>query len=302
MTARLSLTVLGSAAGGGVPQWNCGCAICGLARSGDARVRPRTQSSVAVSVDGERWAILNASPDLRQQIAQTPALHPRRGPRDSPIEAVLVTNGDVDHIAGLLTLREKQRFALYGTGDVLGMVSDNPVFDVLDRAFVERRGVALDRPVELLPGLVAELFAVPGKVPLYLENDDVAIGAETGTTVGARLSGGGATLAYVPGCADVNAGVLAAIENCDALLFDGTVFRDDEMIAAGAGAKTGRRMGHAPIAGPGGSLEALSGLSCRRVYIHVNNTNPILIEGSPERREVEAAGWEVAFDGMVVAP
>ncbi|MBO0664201.1 pyrroloquinoline quinone biosynthesis protein PqqB [Jiella sp. MQZ9-1] len=303
----MRLFVLGSAAGGGYPQWNCLCDVCRLYWAGDGRVNARGQSSIAASADGRNWLLLNASPDLRGQILAAPRLAPAAKAeaddrRATPIGAVLVTNGDVDHIAGLLTLREKQRFPLYGTAGVLAMIADNPVFSVLDPGFVEQRPVTVGTRFEPLPGLEAEIFSVPGKVPLFMETGEVAIGEEGEMTVGVRLSAHGRTAFYIPGCAHVPETLKARLDGADALLFDGTVFVDDEMKRAGVGEKTGRRMGHIPITGEGGSLTAFDGLTIgQKAYIHINNTNPILIAGSPERRAVEAAGWTVTNDGMEIA-
>jgi len=297
---RLTAIVLGAAAGGGYPQWNCNCPICRLAWEGDGRVRHCTQASLAVSADGARWVLLNASPDLRAQLGATPALHPRGGPRGSPIIAVVLTGGEIDQVMGLLTLRERQAFALCGTTETLRHLRDNPIFDVLASDLVERRAVALGVPWELAAGLEAEVFAVPGKVPLYAERGEPKIGQETGANVGVEIRAGGARLAYVPGAAAVPPVLTARLARADVVLFDGTLYTDDEMIRAATGQKTGRRMGHTPIDGPDGSLAALAGLSARRIYVHINNTNPILVAGSPERRRVEAAGWEVATDGMEI--
>ncbi len=264
----------------------------------------RTQSSLAVSVDGRQWLLLNASPDLRAQLAVVPALHPREEPsggglRHSPIASVLITNGDVDHVAGLLNLRESQPFSIYGTRETLDVIGGNRIFDVVSQDLVPRVALDLDVPREILPGLEVELFAVPGKVPLWLEEGDVAVGTESGATVGAVLSGNGRRMVYVPGCAEAHEGVLARLRGADLLLFDGTLFRDDEMIRSGTGGKTGRRMGHMPMSGPGGTLEVLADLPvARKVFIHINNTNPALIAGSPERGQVEEAGWQIASDAM----
>ncbi|MFG1296411.1 MULTISPECIES: pyrroloquinoline quinone biosynthesis protein PqqB [Xanthobacter] len=294
--------VLGSAAGGGVPQWNCRCPVCSLAWAGDPRVAPRTQSSLAVSGDGVHWLLLNASPDLRAQIAATRALHPRLGERHSPISAVVVTNGDVDHIAGLLTLRESQPFTLFGTVETLAMVSGNPVFSVVNEAFVPRNTVVLGEPFSPLPELTLELFAVPGKVPLWQEDERLVIGAETGGTVGVTITSGDKRLVYIPGCAAITDTVRERIAGADLVLFDGTLYRDDEMISAGTGVKTGARMGHLSMSGADGTIALLADVpAARRVFIHINNTNPALIEDSPERQAVEAAGWLVARDGMEFA-
>jgi pyrroloquinoline quinone biosynthesis protein B len=295
--------VLGSAAGGGVPQWNCRCPVCRLAWAGDTRVIARTQSSLAVSVDGRTWAVVNASPDIRQQIAANPALQPQDGLRHSPIRSVVLTNGDVDHVAGLLTLREGQPFTLFGTAAILGSLAENRVFDVVDRDVVERVDVALDRPFELLPGLTATLFAVPGKVPLWLEDKAPMIGAETDTTAGAIFESRGRRIAYVPGCARITDDLRRRVAGADILFFDGTVLEDDDLIRAGVGTKTGWRMGHVAMRGPDGSLAGFDDLDIgQRVYVHLNNTNPVLIDGSAERRDVEAAGWIVAHDGLRLAP
>jgi pyrroloquinoline quinone biosynthesis protein B len=298
---RLTAIVLGAAAGGGYPQWNCRCPICRLAWEGDRRVKFCTQAGVAVSADGDHWVLLNASPDLRSQLNATRALHPREALRHSPIDAVVLTGAEIDQIAGLLNLRERQPFALYGTAECLAAVAANPMFDALAADVVARQAVAPGGPFTPAAGLTAELFTVPGKVPLYLERGEPEVGGETGATVGVEIAAGAARLAYVPGAAAMTPALRARLKRADAVLFDGTLFTDDEMIRSGTGPKTGRRMGHMPIDGADGSLAALDGLSERRIYIHINNTNPIHVAGSPERRKVEAAGWEVAADGMEIA-
>jgi pyrroloquinoline quinone biosynthesis protein B len=297
---RLTAIVLGAAAGGGYPQWNCRCPVCRLAWEGDARVKPSTQASLAVSADGAHWVLLNASPDLRAQLAATPALHPRDGLRHSPISAVVLTGAEIDQIAGLLNLRERQPFALYGTPECLAAVAANPMFDALAADVVARHAVAPGASFQPAPGLTAELFTVPGKVPLYLERGEPEVGGESGATVGIEIAAENARLAFVPGAAAITPALHARLARAGAVLFDGTLFTDDEMIRTGTGAKTGRRMGHMPIAGDGGSLAALAGLDARRIYIHINNTNPIHVAGSPERSKVEADGWEVAADGMEI--
>jgi len=266
-------------------------------------VKPRTQSSLAVSANGDNWLLINASPDLRQQIAATPALHPKMGLRHSPITAVLVTNGDVDHVAGLLSLRESQPFQLFGTAQVLAAISDNTVFDVMAPRFVPRLAVALEETFEPVPGLAATLFPVPGKAPLWLEKGEPSIGEATEATVGAMIEANGRRIAYIPGCALVTDAVRERVGRVDALLFDGTVLADDDLIRAGVGEKTGWRMGHVPMTGDRGSIRALAEAPIgQRIFVHINNTNPILIEDSVERRLVEEAGWIVAHDGMVVNP
>ena len=296
---RLRAIVLGAAAGGGFPQWNCRCPNCQLAWAGDPRVKPRTQASLAVSGDGERWTLINASPDLRSQIAATPVLHPR-ALRDSPIAAVVLTGAEIDQIAGLLDMRERQPFALHGSTQTLETLRANPIFDVLASDCVERRETALDAPFALPCGLTVALFAVPGKVPLYREQDAATLEADAGENVGIEVRSGGRSLLYIPGAAALTGPVEERIRAADVLLFDGTLFTDDEMVRSGTGAKTARRMGHMPITGDGGSLHALANSAARRIYTHINNTNAILIADSPERRTVEAAGWEVAEDGMEI--
>jgi pyrroloquinoline quinone biosynthesis protein B len=304
-SAGLRAIVLGAAAGGGYPQWNCRCSVCALAWDGDPRVKPRTQSSLAISADGRDWVLLNASPDLGAQIRATPALHPRRGEssgRDTPICAVVLTNGDVDHVAGLLTLREKAPLTVFATAETRAAVTANPLFAVLDPALVAWREIVLGEPFAPLPGLAVEAFTVPGKVPLYLEGATVEIGTETGSTIGLSVRCAGARLDYVPGCAAVTPALSARLAGTDALLFDGTVYRDDEMLVEGVGSKTGRRMGHLPVGGSDGSLAALARVPAgRKIFVHINNTNPMLVDGSPERRAVEAAGWTVAEDGTEIA-
>ena len=297
---RLTAIVLGAAAGGGFPQWNCQCPVCRLAWAGDARVKPRTQASIAVSADAEHWILLNASPDLRVQVQATPALRPRGGLRGSPIAAVVLTGAEVDQTAGLLTLREHQSFVLFATGETMATLAANPIFGVLAAGVVKRQRIMPNRPFVLPGGLHAELFAVPGKAALYLEDENPALGTETGVNVGVELVCGTRRLVYVPGAAGVTKAVLERLARADIVLFDATLFVDDEMIITGAGTKTGRRMGHMPLDGEGGTISALGYLKGRRILTHINNTNPILIEGSAERRKVEAAGFEVAEDGMEI--
>jgi pyrroloquinoline quinone biosynthesis protein B len=297
---RLTAIVLGAAAGGGYPQWNCRCSVCQLAWSGDPRVKPRSQASIAVSADAGHWVLLNASPDLRAQVQATSPLQPCAGTRGSPIAAVVLTGAEVDQTAGLLTLRERQNFTVFATSETLTTLATNPIFGVLAADVVRRETVALEQPFALPGGLRGELFAVPGKVALYLEGDNPALNAETGINVGVELVCGGRRLVYVPGAAGVTAAVLDRLDRADVVLFDGTLFTDDEMIASGTGTKTGRRMGHMPLDGADGTIAALGRIKGRRILTHINNTNPILIAGSPQRRRVEATGFEVAEDGMEI--
>ena len=301
-SVRLRTIVVGAAAGGGFPQWNCNCANCEAFWAGEPGLTARSQSSLAVSADGVRWALINASPDLRAQIIATPALQPAHGLRHSPISSVLLTNGDLDHIAGLLTLREKQAFTLFATEEIFEVLAANPVFDALDRDFVRFEPVGLDRSFEIAPGVTATLFATPGKVPLFLEGDGpVQTDQLGGLTVGVALEAAGRRAYHIPGCARMTPALEERLRGAALTFFDGTVFHDDEMIRAGVGQKTGARMGHMAMAGEDGSLKAFATLDvARKIYVHINNTNPVLREGSTERAEVEAAGWEVAYDGMEV--
>lgn len=297
----MRLIVLGAAAGGGFPQWNSACPVGRRAWQGDPAARWRTQCSVAVSADGERWTLLNASPDLRQQILTTPALHPKRGPRHSPIAAVVLTNGDVDHVAGLLNLRESQPFSLYATRAILGVLAQNPIFNVLNPAYVTRRRLVLEEPVQLDGGPEIVAFAVPGKVPLYLEDEALTIGEETEDVIGLELRGEGVRAFVISGCARLTPALAERLRGAALVLFDGTLWVDDEMVRGATGVKTGSRMGHMSVSGPDGSLASFASLGVRRkILIHINNTNPILLDDSPERAAVEAAGWEVAYDGMEI--
>jgi pyrroloquinoline quinone biosynthesis protein B len=306
----MRIRVLGAAAGGGLPQWNCNCTVCARAWNGD--IPAQTQTSLAVSADGEAWFLLNASPDLRAQILATRALQPQRPRRHSPIVGAVLTGADVDFVTGLLTLRESHPLALYATGRVLAALAANRIFEVLNPAYVERRAIALDRPIDLgtrdgkPTGLRIEAFSVPGKVALYLEEKGIEerLGQRTEDTIGLKVSepGTGKTFFYVPACAALDADVVAHIKGAPLLFFDGTLWFDDEMTSTGMGVKTGRRMGHLSVAGPDGTMAALAPLGiARKIFIHINNTNPILCRGTPERAEVEAAGWEVAYDGMAIA-
>ena len=295
------IRTLGAGAGGGLPQWNCGCAICNAVREG--RIDAMTQSSVAVSPDGTEWVLLNASPDLRVQMQASPALHPA-GLRHSPLRAVVITNGDVDHLAGLLTLREKTAFDLYATPATLEVLAANPIFSVLDPGLVRQRAIALEEPFNPLPGLVVTPYAVPGKVPLYMEGADFTDGPQTRQlgeqTIALRIEGDAGVFHYLPGCADLPDWLCERLVEADLLFFDGTVWADDDMLRSGTGRKTGARMGHMAMTGPDGSLARLAHLRGRRVYIHINNTNPVLMPDAPERAQLAAAGWELAQDGLEI--
>ena len=306
------IKVLGSAAGGGFPQWNCNGRNSADVRAHVPGLVPSTQASVAVSADGRQWVLLNASPDLRQQINDTPELHPAPDgpPRNSPIKAVVLTNGDVDAIAGLLTLREGQPFNVYGSARVLGILTSNSIFDVLNPDLVKRIPMTLERAYDVEGpegpvGIVIEAFVVPDKVPLYLEDAGAGpdFGAQEGDTVGLKVTdrATGRHFFYIPGCARVDDALRARLKAAPLLFFDGTLYANDEMIAQGLLNKTGERIGHINMSGENGSVAQFGPLKIeRKVFIHINNSNPVLREGSPERASVEAAGWEVAYDGMEV--
>ena len=299
--------VLGAAAGGGFPQWNANSEACRRARAGDPAARPATQASIALSADGERWALINASPDLRQQIEANPFLHPRQGLRSSPIAAVLLTNGDVDAVMGLLHLREGTPFALYAHERVHAVLDRNPLFEVLNRELVPRRQLLPDEWLELTDtdgrplGIRVRPFVAPGKIPLYLEGEaeQLDTAAETGDALAIEVVAGATRLIYLANCAALPMELLGRVCGSTVLFMDGTLWRDDEMVRQGVGAKTGRRMGHVSMSGPEGSIARLAPLSLgRRIFIHINNTNPALLADSPERLELQRAGWEVAYDGM----
>jgi len=261
-----------------------------------------------VSANGEHWVLLNASPDLPHQIAASPCLQPKPGDpsRHSPIAAVIISGGDVDCIAGLLSLREAQKFALYADGFVQKIFFENRIFRVLDRRFVTFNAlpsgqiVNVEGPDGLKLGLSVEAFPVPGKVPLYEENsNNIAALRAADAVVGLCISDGARRIFYIPGCAAVTPELRALLLPEDVLFFDGTLWRDDEMISAGTGAKTGARMGHISVSGPQGSIEAFAGAkTARKIFIHINNTNPMLCDDSEEAAFVRRAGWEIAHDGM----
>jgi len=307
----LKLIVLGAGAGGGFPQWNSAGAGCRRARAGDPAALPRTQCALAASVDGEQWVLINAAPELATQIAAIPALHPRPAPgqiRHSPITAVVLTGAEVDTVTGLLSLRERHPFTLYASAASHAVLAANPIFGALDPAIVPRRELFLNRALMLRDagggplGLTIEAYPVPGKVPLFLESRDEAEPGDEGSTIGLALraeTGGEAHI--IPSCAMMTDALRDRLRGAGLVFFDGTLWRDDEMIRAGAGPKTGARMGHMSIDGEHGTLAAFAGLGVRRrVFIHLNNTNPVLLGDSPEHARVIEAGWEVAEDGMEI--
>jgi pyrroloquinoline quinone biosynthesis protein B len=305
----LHAVVLGSAAGGGFPQWNSNAPACQRARCGDTRARPRTQASLAVSANERDWILLNASPDLRLQIEATPALHPREGLRSSPVSGVVLTGGDVDALAGLLHLRERHCFTVYAPSRVLSVIADNPIFGVLSPDYVKKLELPFEERIGLAgasgpSGLTVVAFAVPAKVPLYLETagEEPPL-TEEGDAIGLEIveTATGNSLFFIPGCAAMTGGLRKRLAGSRLVFFDGTLWQDDEMIRAGIGEKTGRRMGHISMSGESGAIAAFHDLEIgRRIFIHINNSNPVLLEDSPERHIAESAGWEIARDGMEV--
>jgi pyrroloquinoline quinone biosynthesis protein B len=289
--------VLGSAAGGGFPQWNCGCPRCRAVRDGSRPCRPRTQSSVAVSADYQRWFLLNASPDIRAQIEAFPALHPN-GIRDSPVRTVLLTDAELDHTLGLLLLREADNIEIHATAAVRETLLEGTSLLQTLGAYtgVEWRPVNTGKEVSLGDSLSYLAFEVP-------TNKMARFGTGEGgeSVVGYRITDAhsGRALVYIPGAQQLTASVREQLQDCSCLLFDGTCWQDDELVRLGIAKKTSRDMGHLPISGSDGSLKQLAPLPIeRKIYIHINNTNPILIEDSPERRTAEEHGFEVAADGL----
>ena len=293
------LRVLGSAAGGGSPQWNCACPVCAAIRAGTRPARPRTQSSVAVSADYRRWFLINTSPDVRTQIEAFSGLHPHVD-RSTPLEAVLLTDAELDHTLGLLLLREARALRLYATPAVHKTLCDGSgILRTLERYCpIEWRAVVPGAEVPLADGLSCRAFDVP-----TTKRARFAPGVDHGRVVGYRLTDerSGGTLVYLPGVQALTPAVRAEIEGCDCLLIDGTCWRDDELVRLGLAGKTSREMGHLPIDGPDGSLAQLPTLGvARTIFVHMNNTNPILLEDAPERRILEDSGMEVAMDGLEV--
>jgi pyrroloquinoline quinone biosynthesis protein B len=302
------IVVLGAAAGGGVPQWNCGCPVCQAARTERPELQS-TQASIAVSADNEHWFLINASPDLRQQLIATPQLHPKSGSlRHSPIAGVILTNSEIDAVAGLLSMREGWPFAIYAHPRVLAILKANSIFNVLSEANVKREAIAIDEAFEpALPdgspsGIAILPFAVPGKGAWYLEGKAHPAGDDgAGDTLGLRIADktSGKHFYFLAACAMVSPELKQRLAGASLVFFDGTVWRDDELIAAGLGSKTGQAMGHISMSGENGAITALADIGIdRKIFLHINNSNPALLHDSAERKAAERAGWQIPADGM----
>jgi pyrroloquinoline quinone biosynthesis protein B len=303
--------VLGSAAGGGFPQWNCNCALCAGVRSGRIRATPRTQSSLAVSDDGGRWALINASPDIRAQIDRFPRLNPGTPVRASAIAAVVLMDSQIDHTTGLLSLREGRQLTVHCTAMVrqdlttgfpaLTMLGHYAEVTVREIPIATAAEPSADFSIDGIPHLRFTAIPLSSKAPPYSphRNDP-----HRGDNIGLRIvdARSGRRLFYAPGLGALDPTVRAELAAADCVLVDGTCWHDDDMARAGVGGKRAREMGHLPLSGAGGMLAELA--ACprpRKILIHINNTNPILDEDSPERRELVAAGIEVAFDGLEIS-
>jgi pyrroloquinoline quinone biosynthesis protein B len=305
----LRVVVLGAAAGGGIPQWNCGCPVCLMARTENPELRS-TQASIAVSADGEHWYLVNASPDLRQQLIATPQLHPKRGElRHSPISGVILTNGEIDAITGLLSMREGSPFTIYAHAKVLATLKSNSVFNVLSDKNVKRQAVEVDQAFEpKLPdgspsGIEILPFEVTGKGAWYLEGERREGKEAAGDTLGLRIcdKATGKVFYFIAACAEVTDDLKSRLKGASLVFFDGTVWRDDELIAAGLSTKTGRSMGHIAMSGETGAIAALENLGIeRKIFLHINNSNPALLHDSEERKAAERAGWHIPADGTEI--
>jgi pyrroloquinoline quinone biosynthesis protein B len=298
--------ILGSAAGGGFPQWNCACSNCKRVRDGTLHGLSRTQVQVAVSSDNSNWYLLSASPDLPRQIESFPELHPSERPRETPIAALVLPGGDLDQLLGLILLRESQPLRAYATPSIRKIIMENNIIFAMVRKQISWDDVIPGREFELVSvngtnsGIRCLPFALIGNYPHYVTGQQAASLPADQALLGLRLqhSSGGGTVVYMPGTPSIEQSWLEHLETCDLLLIDGTFWTDDELIRIQGSGRTARQMGHLPISGPGGSLEQLSRLKRpRKIYIHVNNTNPILDEDSPEYQQVRRAGWEIAQDG-----
>jgi pyrroloquinoline quinone biosynthesis protein B len=304
----VQLKVLGSAAGGGFPQWNCACPNCRSVRSGNGVYKERSQAQIAISGDGVSWFLLGASPDLRSQIESCVELRPRNGSRSSPIAGVILAGADLDHTLGLLLLRELQPLHVYATESVTKVLrDDNSMFRMLNRVPDQVRWQAIKSPesfrLQTITGENAGIrcFPIPlsSRYPAYVhdfvpETNEAVLGLILASDSGKRV-------AYFPNVAEISTDMLKHLDNVDLLLFDGTFYTDDELIRAQGSGQRAREMGHIPVSGADGSLQQLAALTRpRKMYIHINNTNPMLNEASDEYKAIREAGWELAEDGWEI--
>ena len=308
----MKVLVLGSGAGGGCPQWNCNCAMCAAARNGTRLIRPRTQSSIAVSPDGKRWVLLNASPDIGQQLRMQPALHPKQGLRDTPIKAVVLMDAQIDHATGLLSLREGPPIELYVTPCVFeDLTTGLPILTVLEHYCgvhwhllpVAGEQKVAEFTVDGFDTLRFRAIAIPGKAPPYSPHrHDPKVGDNIALEVTDLRNG--KRLFYAPGLGEVGPQELEWMNDCDLLMVDGTFWTEDEMVRAGLGSKYASDMGHLPQSATperAGMMDALDQTRAhRKLLIHINNSNPILDDYGPERAELAHRGIEVAHDGMEI--
>lgn len=300
----MKIKVLGSAAGGGFPQWNCNCTNCHGVRSGTINARARTQSSIAISVDDERWIVFNTSPDLRAQLEASPQLQPKRGRRDTGVHAVVLADSQIDHTTGLLLLREGCPLQVYCTDMVAEDLSTGfPIFKMLESwdGGVVHHPVPIDGTpfsVDGIEGLRLTAITLDGKAPPYSPHrHDPHVGDNVGYVI--ENTKAGTALFYAPGLGVMTERLLNIMQRVDCVMVDGTFWQEDEMVVAGVGAKLASQMGHLPQSGGDGMIEWLGKIEGpRKILIHINNTNPILIEDSPQRRQLDAEGIEVAWDGL----
>ena len=301
----MRVVLLGTAAGGGFPQWNCWCPSCRVARHDPQAAKPRRQSSAAISADGRRWFLLTASPDVRDQLAELVPNTPT-SIRHVPIEGVLLTDAELDHSLGLVLLREARHLPLFTTAAACAVLEYDSRILPVTRAFadVPVTELLLDTPQPLRyrdgspSGISVEAFAVAAGPPRFARSHDI------GHTVGMVFQDqdSGKMCVFVPACGELTPSLLERFARADVLFFDGTFWTDDELIALGIGDRTARQMDHLPISGRDGSLAQLATLPCKhRIYTHINNTNPMLVEGSPESALVERAGLTIGVDGLSIS-
>ena len=308
----MRIKVLGAAAGGGLPQWNCTCPNCFALRNNQPNIQARTQSQLAVTADDASWFLINASPDLRQQLLNNPEIHPdpTKGLRNTPIAGIILTSADLDHVLGLLLMREFTPVRIYATGPVINILKKNSFFQMLDRLPGQSRWTEIEPDVSFPVGngLICTPIALSSSLPTYISEADRAMLDPARATIGLIFENSsdseapqGARAAYLPTLPSVSAPLKQLLSTCSTIFIDGTFWTDDELQRIQPGTPLARSMGHLPISGPNGSIEALKDLKdTRKIYTHINNTNPILQEQSSERRAVQDAGWEVAWDGLEI--